>query len=275
MNERKSEKGAERRSVRDRALMREAKLRQIRTRRRNALLLIIFLTVSIGLITSWVYNSKYFKVKKVVVEGSERVSKEEIVKLSGITKEDTLMKLKIDQIKANLAKVSWVRDIKIDRDFPSTVKIIVTQRKPIAAISFEAGYLYIDDELIALEIKETLEEDNLPLILDVDITQAKLGEKIEKEELKNAILCWNGLDQELKDMVMTLSAPTVNDLEFVIQTIDSTGVVSDIQVRYGKAEEMKTKNSVIKKMLGSGEQVVYIDVRVPSNPAVRSVEDTF
>lgn len=265
----------DRKSVRDRALMRDAKIKLIRKRRRIALFVVISAIALVGIIFSWVYNSKYFTVKNVVVEGSDRVSKEEVVRLSGITESDTLMKLKVDKIKANLAKVSWVKDVTIDRDFPSTVKIIVTQRKAIVAVPFGPDYLFIDDELVAVEIKEALEDPGMPLIFDIDLSQEKLGAKIEREELRNAILCLQGLDKELKKMVTALSAPTVNDLRIIIQTIDATGQSNEVDVRYGKAEKTEVKNSVIKEILASGNPVVYIDVRVPSNPAVRYVEDSF
>ncbi|MDI6799312.1 MAG: FtsQ-type POTRA domain-containing protein [Actinomycetota bacterium] len=266
---------AEKKSVRDRAMMRDAKIKMIRRRRRMALLILIAAAAVVVIIGSWIYNSPYFIVKKVVVEGSEKVSREEIVKLSGITESDTLMKLDIDEIKSNLAKVSWVKEVKIDRDFPSTVRIVVTQREAVAVIPFDPDYLFIDDELVALEIKETVDDQALPFIFDIDLSQIKLGEKIEKEELKNAMLCLKSLDKELKSSVTSLSAPTVNDLEITIQALDKTGQTNQIDVRYGKAEKTEIKNSVIKEIMDSGKPVCYIDVRVPSNPAVKYLEESF
>lgn len=99
-----------------------------------------------GLLAAFVHrltSSVPFPVQKIVVNDTKRVSKAELIALSGLSPGDDLLRLRLKSIGSQIEANPWVDEIKIQRIFPGTVSINITEREPLAIVNL--GLLYYLD----------------------------------------------------------------------------------------------------------------------------------
>lgn len=84
-----------------------------------------------------------FPVKKVEVRGAQRLNREEIVALTGVAPGQNLLKLHLKTVGQQVARNPWVATVRVQRFFPGTVAVSITERKPVAVVNL--GLLYYLD----------------------------------------------------------------------------------------------------------------------------------
>lgn len=253
------------RSAEEKARQRRKKISRLRWRKRLRLVgLFLILAVLV-----WggvkLYNSSFFNIRKVEVEGNRHLSDEQVIELSGVTSRTSLLKLSTREIEEKLLNHSWIKGVEAERHLPNSLEIKVVERVPAAIIPLKEGFVLVDGDCFALECLESTEGLNLPLIRDLTISDFEIGEKMRSTSLSNAITCLVHLEDPLKGSLSIISAPSVDKLS--LYTKDG------VEIIYGKAEETKKKNYVLREILSKDSgKVIFIDIRVLSNPVVKRLE---
>ena len=86
--------------------------------------------------------------------------------------------LDISQLQDSLVKHRWIKDISVRKIFPLSIKIDVEAAKPAAIVKKER-YTMIDREGVTLEHITSLEDRNLPLLIDSDNFKHHYQEKVD------------------------------------------------------------------------------------------------
>jgi cell division septal protein FtsQ len=138
----------------------------------------------------------------------------------------------------------------------------VTERKPALVLSLGAARWTIDSSgrvLTAGVVKK-----RLPVLAGVQVATIEPGGRVQTAEAVAALEVWRGLPRRLRTCVVVVVAPTLERISLKLK--------GGILVRYGAAEDMAAKNEVIRVVLGrlrsSGRSADYVDVRVPTAPAI-------
>ena len=84
-----------------------------------------------------------FPVQKVEVRGVKRLTHEEIIALSGVSVGQNLLGLRLKTIGQQVTSNPWVASVRVQRFFPGTVAVSVTERQAVAVINM--GLLYYLD----------------------------------------------------------------------------------------------------------------------------------
>jgi cell division septal protein FtsQ len=138
----------------------------------------------------------------------------------------------------------------------------VVERKPALVVSLGAARWTIDARGHVLATGQT--EPGLPVVGGVEVGEIKPGVKLTAPVMKEVLAAWRSLPRKLASEVQAIFAPSLERISFTLQ--DAT------QVRYGAAERMDAKNEVLvalrKRLEEDGRTTSYIDVRVPTSPAV-------
>jgi cell division protein FtsQ len=95
-------------------------------------------------LASWMKQSPLFTVSSITVEGTSRIDKKEIVRLSGIRPGMRMMDLRPSAAEKAIEAGPWVKKASVTRHFPHTVSIRIRERTPVALVS--AGNVYYADE---------------------------------------------------------------------------------------------------------------------------------
>lgn len=261
--------------VRDKVRARREKIGGIRKQRRRKLwvALAVLVILVLGLIP--LYRSGWFNIQKIEVVGSKHLSDKQVVKLSGLSKKTSLIGLPGGAARESIIKNSWVKEAKISSSLLfRTVKIEVVERKPLAAVLFKSPheererFFLVDKSCFVIEELENVDKVKLPLIRDVVVNQPVIGRKLDSSDsFRNAISCLSSLDPKLRATITIVSASSTDKLS--LYTSEGT------EILYGQATDLSKKNFAIKKILAKeGSTVVFIDIRVASNPVVKRLEET-
>ena len=84
-----------------------------------------------------------FPVQKVDVRGVSRITREEVVALTGITPGQNLLSLRLKLVGQQIARNPWVDSVRVQRFFPGTVAVSIVERQPVAVVNM--GLLYYLD----------------------------------------------------------------------------------------------------------------------------------
>ena len=140
--------------------------------------------------------SPLFNVKQIIVEGTEKVVNEEVISLSQIKINENTFKIRTSETIQRIQENTYVETATIIRELPSTIKIVITERKPQYIIQIANGNVYIDSNGYILEI--STEALQLPIlngyvtpidsIIDFNNTKKLLDEDCEKIHTISKIL---------------------------------------------------------------------------------------
>ncbi|MDO8885512.1 FtsQ-type POTRA domain-containing protein [Candidatus Oleimmundimicrobium sp.] len=265
--------------VQDKATQRMRNIKKIKKKRR-LVTLSLFLLIVIGIVgLVFLCNSDFFNIKKIIVVGNKHVSEDKIIKQSSIGTNTSLFGLPSNEIRTRILKEAWIEDVEVVRHFPNSVELKVVEREAIAIVPFQDIYLIVDKNLVVLESRESIDDLALPVILDLKLTKAKIGEKINLPSLENAVNCLVSFDKDFRKTIIMANAPSIEKLTLMISVKNGDGELHDVEVLYGEADDEDValrKNAIIKKILTeSKKHVIYIDVRVVTNPAVKFLDDVY
>ena len=102
--------------------------------------------VSLGLLVGYlcVIHSDYFMVRKVVLSGLDKVTREEILSKTGLDQASNIVTLRLGPMAESIRAIPWVESVTISRKLPDTVLVQVTERRIRTLISLGDLY-YLDD----------------------------------------------------------------------------------------------------------------------------------
>jgi cell division protein FtsQ len=211
----------------------------------------------------WIaFWSPVLTVREIDVVGDRRTSADAVRDASAIAGDDNLLLVSTSDVAARVRELPWVRTARVDRRLPGTVRIKIIERKAAMALTSTTGTWTIDAHGRVLDTGVV--GKGLPTLTGTDYDSAVPGDRIETESLVGALEVWRKLPGKVRARVAAIFAPTLERISFALddQTI----------VRYGRPESLRGKNAVLISLLRTiateGRRVAYIDVRVPTNPAL-------
>lgn len=247
------------REVRDRMLAERKK----HTRRRIGVLGVAILLVLAGTLSLW--RSSLFTIEQVEVAGVENLTKARVLEVAQVPEDATLLRFPGSKVKERLEAEPWVREANVTRDFPDTMRIRITERKPVALVDLGQEYLLVDGAGWLIETRALEETVTLPVIRDVaGLDTSVMGRKTTSEPLLNALAVYRELSGSLRAQVRGLSA----------STIDETTLLTNegIEIFVGEAVDVEKKSAVAMRILEEqAGRAVFIDVRSPERPIFRSL----
>ena len=236
-----------------------------RSKRRRTLIA-VGVALAVALLGWVMFFSPVLQVGDVKVSGAERTGEQAVAEATAlIGSDENLLLLSTGEIEERVASLPWVKDVKVQRSLPGTVKVEVTERKPALLLSLGAARWTIDEQGHVLATGEA--EKGLPTLAGVEVATIEPGVQLQTEESLAALQVYRALPDGLEDKVAALFAPTVERI--TLSLLDGTAV------RFGAAEQVPAKVKVLKSLLtrlaGEGRSATYIDVRVPTSPAIAPV----
>lgn len=229
-------------------------------------------------------HTQAFRVENVSFEGAEHLTDKEMDALVSIPDGTTLLNVDADAIKASLERVSWVKSVDVNKIYPSTLEIVVHERRMAAVVEIPMGatqtiqnWAIADDGVWLMAIPNQDSEvgqqidpaiyedvDNVPHITGVQYGLVpELGTECRDENVNNALSILTGMTTELADQVKTISAADSESTQLTLK--------NNIEIAFGKAENIREKERICLEIMEQNPSVVYINVRVPDRPTFRKI----
>ncbi len=134
--------------------IRERHMRRIKQMQRRRIifrstLLILCVVVLLSVI---LFMTPLFNIREITLEGNNRVSPETLLEQLPFQQGENLFKISEGAVKNKLSGISYIRDVQVEKDFfPPKIHIIVSEKKPVAAIAMNGTYGIIDMKCEVLE----------------------------------------------------------------------------------------------------------------------------
>jgi cell division protein FtsQ len=103
--------------------------------------LVAVLAVALGLV---LYFTPIMSVRNVVITGLAAISQEEVEQAAAVRPETPLLQVDTDAMAERIATIRRVASARVQREYPSTLRITVVERVPVAVKDFPDGPHLID-----------------------------------------------------------------------------------------------------------------------------------
>ena len=178
----------------------------------------VFVSTSVILIvlhlSVWIQDNHAFAVKNVFVYGNSLLTTSEITKAAQVDRHSHILKTDLQAIRGRLESVPEIKSVRVARILPSSLRIEVTERKPIALI-IDNGIWGIDSEGYVLPRFHAEHGLDYPVIAGFRLGQYIPGKKIDNSR----VLALVGFLRELK-----LTTPAVYHMISEITSNDLVGI---------------------------------------------------
>ncbi|MCA9733831.1 FtsQ-type POTRA domain-containing protein, partial [candidate division KSB1 bacterium] len=113
----------------------------------------IFLITSAVLIvlnlSVWIQDNHAFSVKKVLISGISLLDARNVIEAADIDTDSHILEADVRSVKNKLEVLPQVKKVRVSRVFPSSIRIQIEERKPVALI-IDNGIWGIDEEGVLL-----------------------------------------------------------------------------------------------------------------------------
>lgn len=217
---------------------------------------------ALGLSVWGAFWSPLLSVRDVKVTGAKHTTAAEVASAAGLGPEDNLLLLSAGEVAERAESLPWVASAEVERKLPGTVRVRVVERKPAVVVSLGGAKWTIDARGNVLAAGQS--DPGLPVIGDIEVGEIRPGIRLDEPVVSDVLVTWRSLPKRLARDVQAIFAPTLERISFTL--LDGT------QIRYGAAERLDAKNEVLlalrHRLAEEGRRTSYIDVRVPTSPAV-------
>ena len=243
-----------------------------RVRRRRRVLGWALVAIALAVGVAYLIRTPLFGLTAVRVEGTVAVAHAEVLQASQVRIGEPYLGLDLAAIRARVAALPRVASVRVTRDYPSSLRISVTERQPVASVSAGsvfAGSVYwlVAADGTVLDAAASRPAD-LPYVASVPLPDGvRPGSRLPPgNELANALTALGGMAPQLKRQVTGVDARTLDSLEFTLK--DGTRVL------YGLAVDQPAKDAAVslvrRTLKREGREAQRIDVRNPSTPTVQA-----
>jgi len=136
-----------------------------------------FWTISLGVLAAWIMtkNSHWYwqclsvaTVKTLVYDPTPHVDYERVLQALDDPVSKPLIHVNCAQASHTLRRLPWVENVCIMRQWPSTLRVIIQEKTPLALWQREGQFSLIDTHGQIIDTPESLWPDSLPIIVGKD-----------------------------------------------------------------------------------------------------------
>jgi cell division protein FtsQ len=141
-----------------------------------SLLAIGVISLSLVFLSLYEYlvSSPYLKLEQVIVRGVDEDMKREMIDMSELDVESSLLSINPDKIKEKIERHPWVRAVKLEKRFPHTLVINAEKELPVAVVVLD-GLSYMNSRGEVFKEVEQADDKDYPLITGIS-TNGAIGD---------------------------------------------------------------------------------------------------
>lgn len=205
-------------------------------------------------------RSSVLDVDRIIVSGADRTSADEVIETGRLATGEPMLDVDAQKAAAKIRTLPWVQEVVIEREWPATLRVVVRERQPVAAIETTDGrWALVDAEHVVLA---HLDDPSDRWIRIGGVNPAGPPGSVVDETAADAIDLAPQLPTYLAPYIDRLSRTATDELEVKLRN----GVV----IRWGRTDLVAEKLRAINTVFGRVERcgITVIDVRVPDTPVV-------
>lgn len=229
----------------------EARARAARWRSRRTPLVAALAAIVLLLLGALAWVGPLLVVRSVVVTGLSGTEAAAVRSVGQAERGTPLLRVDAAAVGARVGRLPYVAQVRVGRQWPSTLRLAVTRRVPVAAVPRGDGrFQLVDSSGTSYQVVAAVPRA-VPVV-SVPLTGGS------RDALAAALAVLEGLPGTLRSKVSQVNAVTAQDVRMRL---------GSAQVVWGSADEVSLKVKVLSEMLRLQARVY--DVSSPRAPAVR------
>lgn len=208
-------------------------------------------------------ESNLFTLTVVEVEGAESLNPDAIRQMSGLMPGESLLSLDLDAVATRLAQDARLAQVQVTRRWPHTVRIRITERRPVALVAVGEGWLAVDRGGILFPADPDW-VGRLPVLTGVDPGEGLPGSPLD-EPVPELLALLTGSGLALFPRLAEIHLAEDGAVDLVLR--------DPVRVRLGPLATAPAKLPILKAILDDlsarGAQASEIDLRLEA-PVIRS-----
>lgn len=141
------------------------------------------LGISILLLSGYLMTrSEFLDVDEVAVSGAARTPAATVLDAAAVGRGEPLIGLDLSAARARVARLPWVDEVYSTRHWDGSVRFVVTERAPVAAVAMPGAWGIVDEEGRVLALRGDLDESVVPVI-GLNILEASPGDWLAEAHL--------------------------------------------------------------------------------------------
>ncbi len=217
---------------------------------------ILFLIITAAIIGIIVYIP-FFTLREIKLTGATYLTKDDIIKVGNIYYGEPLFQLETDEVTKRLSHDLRVEEVTVKRELPFTLEVAIKERKPVATIICDYGYLDLDRNGKVIDSYKALKTMPIPMITGALVKDLYIGDDVQDEMVKKILFF---LQQMSETSLNKLSEIAITGPDYVVAY---TNTAKAVQIRIGKLERLEEKAHLTEDFLQDLElnphHVEYID----------------
>ncbi len=156
--------------------------------------------------------SPIFNIEEIKITNNEQIPTETILSLSELQTGENIFKFSNNKLEKEIKTNPYIENVKIKREIPNKVEIIIQERQKNYNVEFLNGYAYINKQGYILEISEQKIE-NLPIIIGISTENEQIvaGNRLNTTDLN-----------KLETVIQIMNISKNYEIQEKISTIDIT-----------------------------------------------------
>ena len=216
----------------------------------------LFLLITATIIGIFVYIP-FFTLREIKLVGASYLTRDDIIKIGNLYLGEPLFQLETDDVTKRLLQDLRIEEAKVKRELPFTLEVEIKERRPLATVVCDYGYLDLDRNGKVLDSYKTLKIMPIPMITGTSVQDLYIGDDVTDELVKKILFF---LQQLNETSLNKLSEVAIIDADYIVAY---TNTAKAVQIRIGKLERLEEKARLTEDFLQDLElnphKVEYVD----------------
>lgn len=237
-----------------------------------------------------VYENPAFSIKEIDIQTDGVISPEQLRRWSTARTGQNLLALDLSSVKRELEAVPMIQSASVERVLPSTLRVYVTEREPVAQVNVPRPRVHGEGiELLVFELDAegsvmvpldprqraiplTQADTRLPVISGLNVTELQPGRKLDSPQLKAALQLILEFDNSPLAGVTDLRRIDVSSTQVLVVTSREG---SEITLKPGDFERQLLRwQAVHEECVRQNQSIATLDLAVPQNTPLRIQDAT-
>lgn len=197
-----------------------------------------------------VFYLPVFKLEFISVRGNSYVSSDDVFRIAGVYKGQHMFQVETDKAAQNLRKDLRIEQATVKRTFPNGIVIEVEERRPVACVACEFGFLDLDRSGMVLNAYRVRHLQTIPLLTGVTMRDAYIGDTVKDEQTLLALDYLSHLDGNTLPQIVEVN---LANPKYVVGRTSNA-----VEVRVGVLERLEEKAKITESFIA--------DLRVTTRP---------
>ncbi|MGN6090349.1 MAG: cell division protein FtsQ/DivIB [Actinomycetales bacterium] len=210
-----------------------------------------------------VLASPWLRVSTVAVSGTHRLDAAAVRTAAAVPAHEALARVDTGAIAQRVSQLAPVKHVEVTRSWPSTIRVTVTERTPIAVLRNGNSPLQLVDATGTPFAAVAAVPRGLPVVTLAFASQH--ADRRTTAAIAAAAHVAAGLPADLRAKVRTITAQSADDVRLAL----ATTAESTAAVVWGDDTQLAQKSAVLRVLLATAPHATTYDVSAPDAPTTQ------